>query len=155
MGSKSRSSTSSTQNTTDVTTSLADNRIAEAGGNIGGNVTIGQAGGAVSVEMTDMGAIGHALDFAGDAFADGLDFSRDVAFKSMDIANTATMGAIDRVSDDNKWALQQQTQAVENALSFARSATRSEAGQTVENLTKMLTITAAVVGVAYALRGSK
>jgi len=92
MGSKSRSRTASTQNTSDVTTSLGDNRVTESG-NIGGNVTLGKTGGDVSVTTTDLGAIeesfglaGMAIEGVGAVASDGFDFAEDVSLNAQNNA---------------------------------------------------------------------
>lgn len=92
MGSKSRSRTSSTQNTDEVVTSAGDNRVTDTG-NIGGNVTLGRTGGDVSVQTTDLGAIEESFGLAGVAIegvssvaGDGFDFAEDVALNAQNNA---------------------------------------------------------------------
>ena len=88
MGSKSRSSTSSTQNTSDVTTSLGDNRVTDTG-NIGGNVAVGSTGGNVSVETTDFGSVQLAIEGAGKIAGDGLDLADSVGQGAFNLANSS------------------------------------------------------------------
>ncbi len=79
--SKSRSSTASTQTTTDISTATSDNRVTDSG-NIGGNITLGSSQGNVNIATTDFGAIEEggkislaAFDFASDAADLGTELS--------------------------------------------------------------------------------
>lgn len=65
MGGRSKSSSSSTNNTQNFTFTPVDNRVAESG-NIGDSFV---AGGDVSVTQTDSGAVADALNFAGQSSA--------------------------------------------------------------------------------------
>ena len=78
MGSKSRSTTASTQNTKDITTTVGDNRTTDSG-SIGGNTTIGETGGNVSVSTTDFGAIKSAFEGIDTAISDSIDFAETVS----------------------------------------------------------------------------
>lgn len=117
------SESSSTNETTNVTTTTestqatADNRSSD-GGNIGGNVNVGQASGDVTVVTTDYGAIEGAervnlaaLDFGSDALET--------------VAGNSQM-AIQEVSDQFKFWNQMTAQNVDRSLAFASEANRSE-----------------------------
>lgn len=96
---------------------------------------------------TDHGAVSGALDFADttvnrnadlmlalgdrafDDVADSREYSRDVFALGVDSVNAA-----------NRETLQYLNQNTERALAFANKATRSEAGQIAENLTKYMMI---------------
>ena len=90
MGGKSSSRTQSQQATTDVTTSVGDNRVSE-GGDIGGNLTTGTTGGnvtyqsvEVSEDATDLAealgsqAINRSFDLAGSSLEANTVFSNEV-----------------------------------------------------------------------------
>lgn len=94
MGSKSRSRTASTQNTSDVTTSLGDNRVTESG-NIGGNTTLGSTGGNVSIESTDFGAVQLSIEGAGQVAGDGLDLAESFGSGSFELAGQLGQSAFD------------------------------------------------------------
>ncbi len=99
MGGKSKSRTSSTNTTTDITTTTADNRVSYGDGVIEGNIQLSNLDGSnVTVEKTDHGAIqqagnlasqsiggvvevsGSAFDFGSEALAANIDVS-DEAFE--------------------------------------------------------------------------
>lgn len=128
--SSSSNKTELSQSTTDITTSSGDNRVTDSG-NIGGNVTVGEAGGSVNVTTTDYGAIESgervsmaALDFVGDSMDTAAGISRaaiasatDINEQSLDFAESA-LGYSHATTRD---ALEANDYAQERAYGFSES----------------------------------
>lgn len=175
MGSKSHSTTSSTQNTSEVTTSLGDNRVTDTG-NIGGNVQLGETHGNIAISTTDYGAIESgqvismaALDFGGDAVegafgiaeegfdlaADTIVSSQELAEQAIDLTGSTFAGALSTVNSNSKFFQQQTAQTVDRALAFATRADTSEGAQVLQDGLKYAAIVAGIAGLAYVMRGAR
>ncbi|WP_430414459.1 hypothetical protein [Marinobacter adhaerens] len=101
------------------------------------------------------GVVSSATDRAYDDVAD----SRQQSTELFKAAGNWVAGAFDdsaqEVAQANREALQFASQDVERALSFAQMSTRSEAGQVVENVSKIVFLGVGALGVLYliAVRG--
>ena len=99
------------------------------------------------VISTDHGAVTSAIDLANNVNTTNAetvlalgDRAFDDVEDSRELTGELFGGAVDSVTSANREALQFLGQGTERALAFAQKATRSEAGQTVETLTKYLLI---------------
>lgn len=122
-GSKSRSSTSSTE----IANNTADNRVVESANNVAGNVTLSNAGrgaaGTFNVTTTDFGALDIAEDIAQSSLVQ--------VQNSVEAVQTIAGDAGTRIND-----------ALKKVADFATSATGSDQNKTIQ----ILIIAAAVVG---------
>lgn len=119
MGSKSRSSTSSTNITKDSTVNNVDNRVAEGDARIGGNINVNTSdvAGASNLTITtsDFGALDTASEISDNAF--------EFAGSSADRASESVAASLSTVRD-----------AVSKAVGVAQSATQDEAARTQQFL---------------------
>lgn len=143
MGSKSRSSTASTNITKDTTINNVDNRVAEGDASIGGNInvnfsdlktgngaSVGNGGDIVAnISTSDFGALDAASDIADDAF----EFSN----QTLSQAGSTVSGAVSALR-----------QTARDAVDVAESAARDESARTMQ----FVVLGVIVVGVAFALR---
>lgn len=147
MGGKSSSSNS----TVSKATNFNNVDYSGEGGGAGGfakNVNLNESSLEVGdVISTDHGAVTSAIDLANNVNttnAETVLALGDRAFDDVEDSRELTRdlfgGAVDSVNSANREALQFLGQGTERALAFAQKATRSEAGQTVETLTKYLLI---------------
>ncbi|RUT74700.1 hypothetical protein EHM94_05765 [Marinobacter sp. NP-6] len=97
------------------------------------------------------GVVSSATDRAYDDVAD----SRQQSTKLFSEAGAWIAGAFDKSSEEvaqaNREALQFASQDVERALSFAQMSTRSEAGKTVESVSKIVFLGVGALGVLYVI----
>lgn len=157
MGSKSKSSSSTTNKAFNF-----NNVDYGKGGGAGGfakNVNLAESTLEVGdVISTDHGAVTSAIDLAGQVSqtnADTLLALGDRAYDDVEDSRELTRdlfgGAVDSVNSANREALQFLGQNTDRALAFAQQATRSEAGQIAENLTKYMLIGGAALGALIVL----
>lgn len=143
--SRAQTSSSTTTNTTNSTINTVDNRAVQGdNATIGGNVTVnsGEAS-QISVQQTDLGAIGAGLDIALESLASiqsatgrALDFGERALQTGASLTN--------KVIDSNNSTIGQ-------AYSLAQGARQSETSGAINNLTKYL-FWIAIAGVgAFAL----
>lgn len=128
------------------------------------NLDYGQGGGSGSnynlaestvgdIISTDHGAVTSVIDLAGRVNQTNAELVMalgDRAYDDVEDSRELTLnlfgGAVDSVNSANREAMQFLNQNTDRALAFATQATRSEAGQIAENLTKYMMIGAAVLG---------
>ena len=168
MGGRSRSSTSSSQQTNEVVTSLGDNRVSDTG-SIGGNVQLGEAGGDVTVTTTDFGALDSAqtvslaaLDFGSDAVEGGFDLagdslisSQEVTEQAIDLSGDVFSGALDALSSSTQFFSEQSGKQFGQALDFASRSNTSEGTQVLQDGLKIVAVIAVVVGLMVVFKGNK
>jgi hypothetical protein len=156
MGGRSRSRTSTTQQ--EILTTQTDNRVAQDGGDIGGNITVtfadteaestlnsdnvagtpnsGSTDGApvtgnqVNIQTSDFGVLNFAEDFV----ANVLESSSSTLERSQQLAEAATRSA---------------TQNAENVLETSREFVESDSTEIV----KVIAVVGAIVAVAIILKG--
>ena len=170
MGSRSKSSTSSTQNTTDITTSLADNRVVGDGGFIDGNVTLGKSTGNITINKSDFGAIQKAGDIssasltAAEDIAEGafelgdsaIAANADLAYESIRFAGGTFDSAIGAVLDNDELNNQLVLQALDYNQALIRHDKQGDtANITDQVLEKIVPVTLVIGGVLVALRFAK
>lgn len=97
--------------------------------------------GNINITETDQGAIAGGVDIAEMALNNQAR-ATDAMYDDNEDARELTEGlftrSVDAVNDSNRYAMQQTSQSTDRALAFAKEATRSEAGEIAENLTKYL-----------------
>ena len=101
------------------------------------------------------GVVSSATDRAYDDVADSRQQSTELFTKAGNWVAGAFDASAEEVAQANREALQFASQDVERALSFAQMSTRSEAGQVVENMSKIVFLGVGALGVLYliAVRG--
>lgn len=160
MGGSSKSSNSTTSKSTNFNN--VDYGQGD-GGTVGFAKSVNMAESSLEVGdviSTDHGAIGGALDFAdnmnrrqSETFMDFSDGAFDDLESSRELTGNLFGTAVDSVNSANREALQFLGQGTERALAFAQKSTRSEAGQTVETLTKYMLIGGVAIGGLILLKG--
>lgn len=165
MGSRSSSRTSSTQNTTDVTTTSADNRVAQGDGHIGGNISLGQSSGNVTISQTDYGALDNAADIAKsslDTVTDtvstaselgeaAISANADLAYESIRAQSATVDASIKAVLDSNRMSDQVVLQALDYNQALIGETNRSEGATTANLLIEKITPLAMIGGGLFIL----
>lgn len=158
-------SSDSESNVTNISENVNFNNLDYGGGGGGGNIAdnfnLNRSSleiGDVSVSETDHGAVAAGRDIAeasivqqGQALALAYDDTED----SREFAEGVFIKSTDAVTDSNRSALQMIGQSTDRALAFAKQATRSEAGQIAENLTKYMMIGGAGIVILVIVMGRK
>jgi len=133
--SRNNQTTSTTNYTYDTTTTNTDNRVAESGAAVGGNVSFGPGdiSGTVTLEQTDQGTVLA---------------SRDIALESIggirDLASQVTQSVKSVASD-----------SIGQAYGLANEARQSETSGAINNFLKYGAIIAVIAVIAYAYTHKK
>lgn len=124
--SRNNQSTSTVNNTYDTTNTNTDNRVAESGAAVGGNVSLGPGdiNGTVTLEQTDQGSVLAARDIALESIS-GL---RDLAKSTQSVASDS----------------------IGQAYGLANEARQSETSGAINNFLKYGAIIAVIAVIAYA-----
>jgi len=162
-------SSDSASNVTNISENVNFNNLDYAGGGSGGaiadNFNLNRSNleiGDVSVSETDHGAVAAGRDVAEKSITEGnetlrnlADLAYDDTEDSREFAEGVFIKSTDAVTGSNRQALQMIGQSTDRALAFAKQATRSEAGQIAENLTKYMMIGGAGIVVLVFFMGRK
>lgn len=158
-------SSDSESNVSNISENVNFNNLDYAGGGSGGNLAdnfnLNRSSldiGNVSVSETDHGAVAAGRDIAEASIAQqgqALELAYDDTEDSREFAEGVFIKSTDAVTDSNRQAMQFIGQSTDRALAFAKQATRSEAGQIAENLTKYMMIGGAGIVVLVIFMGRK
>ena len=126
--SRNNQSTSTVNNTYDTTVTTTDNRVAESGAAVGGNISLGPGdiSGTVTLEQTDQGSILAA---------------RDIALESI--------AGISALAKSNQSVA---SDSISQAYGLANEARQSETSGAINNFLKYGAIIAVIAIVAYAYK---
>ncbi len=162
-------SSSSKSSTTNISENVNFNNLDYGGGGSGGaiadNFNLNRSDlkiGDVSVSETDQGAVAAGRDIAERSIVEGNESLRNLAGLAYDdtedsreFAEGVFIKSTDAVTDSNRSALQFIGQSTDRALAFAKQATRSEAGEIAEKLTKYMMIGGAGIVILVIFMGRK
>lgn len=154
-----KTSSSSTQNYDETNLNTLDNRVSGDDSITGGNQTVSQVEGNVTLSTTDFGSVAGGLGVASQALAANVEVFGD----SVDLAGMAVManenaflGALDNIKETNAVANQLSMQAIDKSFTLAGDSTRSEESTTTNNLIKYGSIVAVIGLVALLIiKGAK
>ncbi|WP_101675634.1 hypothetical protein [Alloalcanivorax mobilis] len=153
-------SSSSSKQSTSVTNVREDNIFSNSG--VSGDVlNIGKAGGDVTVNTTDHGAVAAALEanqgIASTAFEQAFGFGNAALDANTDTVETALNANRDVISDafsSMEWRDQQQSQQISRAFDFAQSAATSDSAETMQSAFKYTALAVAAAAGAYLISRS-